>query len=264
MRHNVLLFIWALIIGLTILGYYNVYGDEDSYGGYQGLDMDYCNDINVSGVRDWLLSSDPSAKLHAARKIIKAPTCYGISLTQLAEDIVAKYADRAAVPFLIKMVKERFDHRYVGGLDINVRALAALSIGKIVNQHIGDRYYGEGLCPDDIMHALIDTLGSSYDIRIRTASAQALGDVRDTSAIPALQAIVSNQNENPALQYVAMQSLATLQSVAIAQENTQQTQTMQANSAPVIGDPPADISQAAQNYLLLNFAPAYIKLMPQQ
>lgn len=105
MRHNVLLFIWALIIGLTILGYYNVYGDEDSYGGYQGLDMDYCNDINVSGVRDWLLSSDPSAKLHAARKIIKAPTCYGISLTQLAEDIVAKYADRASVPFLIKIVK---------------------------------------------------------------------------------------------------------------------------------------------------------------
>jgi HEAT repeat protein len=264
MRHNVLLFIRALIIGLTILGYLNVYGDEDSNDGYQGWYMNYCDDVNVSGVRDWLLSSDPSAKLHAAHRILKAPTCYGIGLTQLAEDIVAKYADRASIPFLIKIVKARFDHRYVSGLDINVRALAALSIGKIINQHIGDKYNQDELFPDDIVHILIDTLGSSYDLRIRTASAQALGDVRDTSAIPALQAIVSNQNENPALQFVAMQPIATLQSVAISKGSTQQDQGMQANAGPSIGDPPADISKAAQNYLLLNFAPAYIKLIPQQ
>jgi hypothetical protein len=248
----------------------HAYADEGQ-NGCNGWDhswqQDYCSDINVNSARDELLSSKPFLKLYAAHEILRVPECYGVGLSQLAEDIVAKYADTGSIPFLLRILKPRGNHQCGSGLDINLRAMTALSIGNIVYQHIGDRYREDEIARDDVVNTLIDTLGDGYDLRIRMASAQALGDVRDDKAISALQAIVSNPNENPTLQFVAMQSIATLQSVAIEKNCSQQSG--QANVDPAIsgaaiGDPPPDIAQSAQNYLLLNFAPAYMKLVPQR
>jgi len=266
MKYKVFLLVFSIVFLMpyTLFANYSNGNHLNNHGWYQ----DYCQDVNIGSVRDRLLSSDPSAKLHAAHKILKAPLCYGISLSQLAEDIVAKYADRGSITFLLKILKQKIDHKYNQGLDINVRALAAFSIGRIVNKHIEDRHNEDKLCSDNIVKALIKTLGSSYDLRIRIASAQALGDVRDVEAIPALQAIVSDQNENSVLQFVAMQSLDTLESVTI-QRNHEGWKHSHHNKAMARDtDPPTDytpnIADAARNYLLFNFAPAYIKLMPQK
>ncbi len=258
----ILLLVSVSIFFLSILAY----ADEGQTCYNNGWQQNYCSDINVDGVRDELLSSKPFLKLYAAHKILQAPVCYGIGLSQLAEDIVAKYADIGSIPFLLRILNPRRDNQCGSGLDINLRALAALSIGKIVNKHIGDKQGEDEMAPDDVVVTLINTLGDGYDLRIRMASAQALGDVRDEKAIPVLQTIVSNPNENPTLQFVAMQSLATLQSVAINKGCSRQSG--QANADPAIsgsaiGDPPPDIAQSAQNYLLLNFAPAYYRLSPQ-
>lgn len=257
--------VFLLVSVSLILFSSHAFSDNDNCNrGDNGWHRDYCQNVDVSKTKDRLLSSDPSLKLHAAHKILKAPMCYGISLSQLAESIVAKYADIESIPFLIKILKAKFGHRYDSGLDVNLRSMAALSIGTIINQHIGDKHEEDEVAPDRVVDDLIKTLSNSYDLRIRTASAQALGDVRDEKAIPVLQKIVDDPNENPVLQYVATQSLATLQSVVIEKNHAQKGQTMQANTTdPPISDPPGDISQAAQNYLLLNFAPAYMKLVPQ-
>ena len=271
-RHSgkILCFVSLFLIPISIL-FFSIHatadeGQNNCNGWKSGWQQNYCSDINVAGVRDNLLSSKPFLKLYAAHEILRAPVCYGIGLSQLAEDIVAKYADIGSIPFLLRILNPSNDNQCSSGLDINLRAMAALSIGKIVNQHIGDRRGEDEMAPDDVVDTLITTLGDGYDLRIRIASAQALGDAQDDKAIPVLQAIVSNPNENPTLQFVATQTLATLQSVAIEKNCTQQSGQANANPAisnSVIGDPPPDIAQAAQNYLLLNFAPAYYRLSPQ-
>ncbi len=271
-RHSgkILCFVSLFLIPISIL-FFSIHatadeGQNNCNGWKSGWQQNYCSDINVDTARDELLSSKPFLKLYAAHEILRAPVCYGIGLSQLAEDIVAKYADIGSIPFLLRILKPNDDHQCGSGLDINLRAMAALSIGKIVNQHIGDKYREDESTRHDVVDTLIDTLGNGYDLRIRMASAQALGDARDDEAIPVLQTIVSNPNENPTLQFVAMQSLATLQSVAInkgCSRQSGQTNADPAINGSAIGDPPPDIAQSAQNYLLLNFAPAYYRLSPQ-
>lgn len=77
-----------------------------------------------------------------------------------------------------------------------VRRLAARELGK--------RKHKQALSP------LVDALQHDRDVWVREAAAQALGDLGDRAALPALHAVVSNTQESGLVREAAVRAIQTL------------------------------------------------------
>lgn len=96
-------------------------------------------------------------------KVLKEPNA---EMSKIAADKLGEIGDKAAVPALLETLRTRA--AFVAGA-------AALALGKI----------GDKSAVKDLIHAM----QTHQDVVVRTAAAEALGEMRAIEAIPALKAV---------------------------------------------------------------------------
>jgi len=174
-----------------------------------------------------MASTDPKVAGRAAIAILKEADKINVSIVRGAMARAGELQDWRAFPHLISILEEKEtislsplgrgqgEGQYL--FDTDTRALCALSIGNV----FGNRGFepqekdnqGEkepAFTGDNAVQALLQSLSPQEDIRVRTASVQALGQSCTLTAWMPMKAIVDDPQENPVLQSMSVRSLTRL------------------------------------------------------
>jgi len=182
-------------------------------------------------------STEPRVAGKASVEVLKRAEEINVSIVRGAMARAGKLMDWRAFPHLISILEEKEniplsplgrgqgEGQYL--FDADTRALCALSIGNIFGnrgfepQEKDNQEEKEpAFTGDNAVQALVRALSPQEDIRVRLASAQALGESCTPTTIPPLKAIVNDTNENPVLQIIAVRSLTQLYSCLVARNIT--------------------------------------------
>jgi hypothetical protein len=159
-----------------------------------------------------LISDDNKVAGKAAQDILKCAEELNVGIVRLAMSRAGEVEDWRSNPFLIQILEEKgkYENGKFGGFDATTRALSALVMGEIVG---GRGFSEEGQDEEEkkvsnnVVNALIDGLDKEEEIRVRLASAQALGDTFSHRAVEPLRAIAEDESEDAMLRVVALRSL---------------------------------------------------------
>lgn len=167
---------------------------------------------DIESVLSELSSTESKVAGKAAQELLKCADELNVGIVRLAISRCGEVEEWRCNPFLIKVFEERgkFDVGEFDGFDATTRALSALAMGEIV----GGRGFAEEekseeekKVSENVVEALIEGLDKGEEIRVRLASAQALGDTFSHKAVEPLRTIADDENEDAMLRVVAMRSL---------------------------------------------------------
>lgn len=167
---------------------------------------------DIESVLADLNSADSKIAGKAAQEILKCADELNVGIVRLAILRCGEVEEWRCAPFLIEIFEERGKYEDGGfkGFDATTRALSALAMGEIV----GKRGFSEvesdeeeKKVSENVVGTLIGGLDKGEGIRVRFASAQALGDTFSHKAVEPLRAIAEDENEDAMLKVIAIRSL---------------------------------------------------------
>jgi len=167
---------------------------------------------DIESVLSDLNSAEKKVAGKAGQEILKCADKLNVGIVRLAISRCGELEEWRCNPFLIEILEERgkYEDGEFEGFDATTRALSALAMGEIVGVRgfaEEEKEEEEKKVSDNVVNALIKGLEKDEEIRVRLASAQALGDTFSHRAIEPLRAIADDENEDAMLRVVAVRSL---------------------------------------------------------